>query len=367
MNSPLIIKNLPDQWLFPTTRYRGSKRKILPWIWETLNDLSFNTALDLFGGTAIVSILMKRMGKEITYNDYLKYNYIGGLAMVENNNIRLSKDDINFICSSQSNVNYNSLVFDTFSGYYYNDSENEWLDKVIGNISFLDNLYSAETAKMKKSIALWALGQSCLIKRPFNLFHRKNLYLRENEVKRQFGNKTTWEKPFHVTFKKFALEANRVIFDNKRNNKAYKKNAFQIKQNGYDLVYFDPPYFFKNQKDSDYRDLYHFLEGLLTYNKWLEMINWNSSNLKLKENGLKWPSKNPKQLLSLFEELIEEFKSSTIIFSHKSGSLVSVGAIQKILEANGKKVFKKMKRYKYALSKKNGKPRSNIEWLLVGI
>ena len=33
---------------FPTTRYQGSKRKILPWIYKNLKDLEFDTALDAF-------------------------------------------------------------------------------------------------------------------------------------------------------------------------------------------------------------------------------------------------------------------------------------------------------------------------------
>ncbi len=50
--------------------------------------------------------------------------------------------------------------------------------------------------KIKKAMFLWALFQSCISKRPYNLFHRKNLYVRTADVKRNFGNKTTWDKPF---------------------------------------------------------------------------------------------------------------------------------------------------------------------------
>jgi adenine-specific DNA methylase len=56
---------------FPSTRYQGSKRKITPWIWAQLQELDFSSALDIFGGTASVSYLLKKMGKQVTYNDYL--------------------------------------------------------------------------------------------------------------------------------------------------------------------------------------------------------------------------------------------------------------------------------------------------------
>ncbi len=40
---------------FPTTRYQGSKRKILPWIYDCIKDLEFDTVLDAFGGSGMVS------------------------------------------------------------------------------------------------------------------------------------------------------------------------------------------------------------------------------------------------------------------------------------------------------------------------
>jgi len=57
---------------FPSTRYQGSKRKILPWLWSCLRELDFSSALDVFGGTGSVSFLFKKMGKEVTYNDRLQ-------------------------------------------------------------------------------------------------------------------------------------------------------------------------------------------------------------------------------------------------------------------------------------------------------
>jgi len=50
----------------PTTRYQGSKRKILPWIYDCIKDIEFNTVLDAFGGSGVVSCLFKRMGKRGT-------------------------------------------------------------------------------------------------------------------------------------------------------------------------------------------------------------------------------------------------------------------------------------------------------------
>lgn len=55
----------------PSTRYQGSKAKLMPWMWEHLKRLDFTTALDAFGGSGVVSYWLKRQGKQVTYNDYL--------------------------------------------------------------------------------------------------------------------------------------------------------------------------------------------------------------------------------------------------------------------------------------------------------
>jgi hypothetical protein len=39
----------------PSTRYQGSKAKLMPWIWESLKHLDFRTALDAFGGSGVFS------------------------------------------------------------------------------------------------------------------------------------------------------------------------------------------------------------------------------------------------------------------------------------------------------------------------
>lgn len=63
---------------FPTTRYQGSKRKILFWLHENLKDVEFESALDAYGGTCAVSYLFKLMGKNVVVNDILKFNQVIG-------------------------------------------------------------------------------------------------------------------------------------------------------------------------------------------------------------------------------------------------------------------------------------------------
>ena len=81
-----FIENEP---LFPSTRFQGSKLKIVDWIWDAIEDLSFDTALDAFGGTGSVAYLLKSKGKQVTYNDILKFNWYIGTALIENDQVRL--------------------------------------------------------------------------------------------------------------------------------------------------------------------------------------------------------------------------------------------------------------------------------------
>ncbi len=59
--NPYQMTLLKEICIFPSTRYQGSKLKIVDWIWENIKDLEFNTALDAFGGTGCVAYLLKRV------------------------------------------------------------------------------------------------------------------------------------------------------------------------------------------------------------------------------------------------------------------------------------------------------------------
>jgi len=361
----LVIKDLSPDWLFPTTRYRGSKRKILSWIWEELRDIPFSTVLDLFGGTGIVSLLFKRMGKSVTYNDYSFYNYTGAIALIENSNIRLSNDDIAYITRSDKHRR-SGFISTTFRDYYFLDNENEWLDNILSQIDNLNHYYSGKDLFQKRAIAIWAVGQACLIKRPFNLFHRKNLYLRTNDVERNFGNKTTWETPFSFAFERFVREANSVVFDNRLTNTAVHQNALEYNCSNFDLVYLDPPYFFSGRSDEGYLSLYHFLDGIAQYDAWPKLIDKATSTLSIVQKYDKWPSKSLEQLTAIYETLIKKFKKSVIVISHKVGSIVPVASLERILAENGKTVSITTRQYSYALNKQNGNSRKNAECLIIG-
>lgn len=352
---------------FPTTRYQGSKRKILPWIYESLKDLKFHTALDACGGSGSVSYLLKKMGKTVTYNDKLHFNYLIGKAIIENSHEKLLKEDILSLQKSNSGLEYKDFIQTTFKGIYYLNKENVWLDKVVNNIVNM-NHYEPKILKYKKALAYYALFQASLIKRPFNLFHRKNLDIRTADVKRNFGNKITWERPFKEYLIKFATEANSLVFDSGNKCKALNKSLLDVDPYGYDLIYIDSPYIRKDgsNESSNYFDCYHFLEGLSRYNDWGGMIDYDTRNLRLKNRD----SQNDfveANIHETFEEILLKFRHNKVVLSYKKGGIPSIEFITKTLKKLGKKIHTKSIHYHYALNHQNGDAIKNREVLIIGI
>ena len=91
---------------FPSTRYQGSKAKLANWIWEQVSDFDFLTCLDAFGGTGAIGYRLKQEGKQVTYNDYLRFNYHIGLALIENSHTQLNPEEVEWILQRHQGIAY---------------------------------------------------------------------------------------------------------------------------------------------------------------------------------------------------------------------------------------------------------------------
>ena len=337
---------------FPTTRYQGSKQKYADWIWHCIQYIPFETVLDPFGGTGCIAHRLKQEGKTVTYNDILKFNSIIGKALIENDKEKITQDDLSFLLCKHATISYPNFIEETFPDIYFTDEENRWLDMVITNIRHIRNEY-------KRAIAYFALFQSCIIKRPYNLFHRKNLYVRIQDVERSFGNKTTWDTPFVTHYKNFIEEANNAVFSNGKTNISLNFNVFDL-SNNYDLIYIDTPYVSEKGVGVDYLDFYHFLEGIVNYDKWNGLIDEKSKHKRFKLNGSDWTSHQ--KIAHSFERLIKQFKDSTLVISYRSDGIPCIDKIASVLEVNNKSVsIYESREMKYVLSTKK-----STEVLIVG-
>ena len=328
---------------FPSTRYQGSKRKIIEWIWGNVSQLEFNTVLDVFGGTGVVSHKFKNEGKCVTYNDLLAFNHNIGLALIENKDQTISDQETELILRTHENIDYPNFIEKNFENIYFTNEENKWLDHVIYNINhFIDNPY-------KQALIRFALFQACIIKRPYNLFHRANLYMRTSKVKRSFGNKTTWDTPFETHFRNFILEANQAVFDNSQTNQAIQCDALETPKN-FDLVYIDPPYLNKKGTGVDYRSFYHFLEGIMNYEQWHEKIDYKSKHRRLIPQKSLW--NNASTISDVFEQLIKHHQTSILVISYRDDGIPSKQEIIDILRKYRSQVTEATLPMKYVLAHK---------------
>lgn len=339
----LFSEYIPTVAKFPTTRYQGSKQKFVDWIWECVKDIPFHSALDAFGGTGSVSFRLKEEGKKVTYNDILPFNHIIGKALIENRKTYLDDFEVDVLLKKDESITYPDFIERTFKDIYFTDEENRWLDIVSTNIRRMDDCY-------KQSIAYFALFQSCIIKRPYNLFHRKNLYVRLQEVERSFGNKKTWDTPFEVHFRKFVEEANNSIFDNGEICRSINQNVFDVETN-YDFVYIDTPYLNEKGIGVDYADFYHFLNGLVDYDNWDDRIDYKSKHFRLFRQPNVW--NDSETIHQAFEKLFAQFRHSTMAISYRSNGIPTIDELVAILERLGKKVrIHQSNNMKYVLSTK---------------
>lgn len=325
-----------------STRYQGSKLKLLPWLRQALAPLPFRTATDVFAGTCAVSYLFKQLGKVVHVNDALRSSVASATALIENGSTTLAEDRLPQLFARVRGRSYRELIETAYEGVFYLREENRWLDVVAQNIPHLEN-------RFERALAHHALFQACLMKRPFNLFHRKNLSLRLADVERSFGNKKTWERPFEQLFVACLAEANAAVFNDGQRHTVSCLDAFACPLDA-DLVYLDPPYVRKDKQTFGYADAYHFLEGLCAYEQWEARIDRSRKHLPYREAAPS-PFEDPKKVQdALFELLGRVPPTSILALSYRDDGLPSIAAITRRLRGAGRQVSIHRRPARYALS-----------------
>lgn len=338
---------MPDIVL-PQTRYYGSKRKIVDKIWNIIvneANLEFGSVLDVFGGSASFSYYAKLNQKQVLYNDIFQFNTIIGRKLIEQNTNKLTYENAVGLFDRVPEVNYLNHIAEYYNDIYFTDEENNQIDVYIQNVLALED-------ENIKCSALYILFQSCLMKRPYNLFHRRNLNMRLNYTTGNFGNKQTWERSFQELFVRFIKELDQVCFNNERVNTAHNFSALNCHLDA-DLVYIDPPYF-KKESSTSYHSKYHFLEGLVNYYDIPENINFNKNNREITINASR-EFEDKTNFLNDLRILINNHLNSHIIISYRNNGIPSTEEISELLsEFNVFEVLEyNLGKYNYALNKNN--------------
>jgi len=288
--------------------------------------LEFTTATDLFGGTGAVSFLLKRLGKATWFNDVLPSSHVAGVALIENVATRLEPARAEALFVRVPSRSYPSVVERAFASVFFKDEENRFIDTVAVNVAAMPD-------RFERALAAWSLNQACLMKRPFNLFHRKNLALRTREVTRSFGNKATWERPFEALFLASLESANRAVFDGGAPCRATALDATTCSIDA-DLVYLDPPYVRGDGATFDYADGYHFLDGLAEYDTWEARIDHSKKHLPLSRP--RSPFVDARTAKAALFDVLDRARDAHIVLSYREDGLPSIDELAQCLVKLGR-------------------------------
>ncbi|WP_373001729.1 DNA adenine methylase [Marinobacter sp.] len=342
-----------SSFCYPRTRYYGSKKRVIEWMSEALQPLNYHTVLDAFGGTGLVSLSQKLMGKKVFYNEILDSSHYTAKSFLADKT-ELSQVDIIEFCDQV--VPINGFISNKFRGFYYTDSENSWLDgaaKVLGDYHGLQKIQITH-----------CLTQACLQKRPFNIFHRRNLSFRLNCRKdTNFGNWRTWERTFQELMLDSLKDLESANFRGRHSVEFLPPTDASKITGSYDLVYLDPPYISNNGHGQvDYIDRYHFLEGFVNYEKWPSMIDEKSSIGKIKKCAALYEWNRKSTFKERLFSLIDSHSESIVALSYVSGGYPSQDELVSYFQEKFSKVLFSSFQLNHVLS-----PGKKTEIIIVGL
>lgn len=333
---------------YPATRYMGSKQSLLKQIAVATSPFQFNSVLDLFGGSGVVSYMFKALGKQVISNDYMTMNATLADVLITNTTIKLTDQDIEFVLNGTPD--YEGFVSKTFQGIYFTDEENAFIDMVRTNIKKLKD-------KTKRNIAMSALIRACTKKRPRGIFTYTGF--RYNDGRKDLL--LSFEEQFRAAVKVI----NNAVFDNGQINKSLNKDAMEVNVKA-DLVYIDPPYF-SPTSDNEYVRRYHFIEGLAKDWQNVEM-QWETKTKKFKNYPT--PFSTRIGAYDAFDKLFKKHRNSIIVVSYSSSSFPTKDEMTSLLSKYKKDVEVISIDYRYCIGNQGHKVDDNNnqvqEYIFIG-
>lgn len=345
VDKPIILR--PQTKKFPATRYMGSKQNLIGNIWNVASQFKFNSFLDLFSGSGVVSYMVKTQGKQVISNDYMAFSTCFARATIQNNNVTLSQTDVEKLLQETKT---DEFVASTFQGLYFSDEDNCFIDRVRTNIKKLHRV-------AKRDIAMAALIRACLKKRPRGIFTYTGF--RYDDGRKDL--RMTLQDQFLLAIR----QINGAVFDNGTINRAIHGDAMNLRLKA-DMVYIDPPYY-SPLSDNEYVRRYHFLEGLARDWKGVE-IQQHTKTKKFKSYPT--PFSTATAAFDAFDRLFRQHKDSIIIVSYSSNSLPTQEQMIELLASYKNQVEVVAVNHLYSFGNQNHKVNDNRnkvqEYLFVG-
>ncbi len=276
---------------FPEPQYLGAKHTHLAWIKKFIPH-NVTTAIDAFAGSHSVAFLFKQMGLKTISNDFLNFNNQIGLALIENKETKLTKEDLKILFQPSPNKKDFELMEKTFTNVFFEKDEAEFLDNFRANIPLLNDT-------IKEAIAYTVINRSMTRKITMGHFGHTQALVYANDPERIKRNRSL-VRPIKEIFEEILPKYNNAIFDNEKENHSFNKNILDLLPTvgSIDLAYFDPPYC---DSHADYQGFYHLLETYTEYWKDKEFINGIKRYEPQRFSGFD----KKRDVISSFEKLFE--------------------------------------------------------------
>jgi DNA adenine methylase len=244
------------------------------------------------------------------------------------------------------------FVRDTYSYLFFTYAECYFLDSLWANIQEIEDEYL-------RCLAIAAACRACQKTRPRGIF--------------TFTGRKSWDGrrdlklSIQAQFAKAIQLFNDAIFDNGKKHRANWSDIMSFKDNDFDLVYLDPPYW-TPYSDNDYVRRYHFIEG---YSRYWENLTVDMNTKTRKFRSYESMFSRRESATKALTELFSRYSSSIIALSYSSNGYPTKEELLAMLRKVKKHVEVYETDYRYSFANQGnrvGKIKSKVkEYLFIGM
>jgi adenine-specific DNA methylase len=328
--------------------YVGNKRKILPDIGLALYDAlewdSIHNVCDLFMGSSVVSAFFRMLGKTVTCNDILQSSYLNGIALLNGQEGRISKEEWRFL-TENDNKNKANFVEAKYGDIRFTIRECKFIDNYYANCkAVFGDAVSVKMAVAHTSLIHFIMSH-CYVGGRLNsgqviagLKHR--LEHQRNQNKEMAFHKM---KPFLFNITGPHSHCNHGdVFD-----------FLKANQTKFDLIYIDPPY---GGQQSDYAFMYQFFEEYLAQQEIGEIPYLKDASKKFVK---------AKTYKESFADLLAALPGNAAwAISYNNSSWADITTISDMVKPFKKKVEVKELSYEYKCRAEDNT--SGVEYVIIG-
>ena len=241
--------------------YFGGKRRLLGRIFKHVpKPHETPVFVDAFLGGGSVSLFAKGRGYRVVCNDIALRSYIVGKALIENNHVRLAREDVTRL-------------------FVEGEAESHFIEENFArsvvttkHARFLDNAFpvAREAEGVKRWPLLLLLVKYLLRMRPMGNFGAKTIVRQAEDKKweemnpnylRDIISRNLHGHPRTVA-ERLRTQINSGVFSNGSENRVYRQDVFEFLEHAEgDILYLDPPYAGTSSYETSLRALDSIIEG----------------------------------------------------------------------------------------------------------